>query len=95
MKVRNVHERNLKVPSSRVGKLLDSLASPEDELRPHQNWPPMKFDRPLEVGAIGGHGPIRYTIQDYEPGQYIRFRFSRPRGFNGTHSFEIESLAGC
>jgi hypothetical protein len=73
-----------------VGKLIDSLSSPDDKLWPIDRWVPMRFDRPLGVGAVGGHGPIGYTVESYEPGRKIRFRFTKPIGFNGTHRFEIE-----
>lgn len=49
----------------------------------------MRFDRPLQVGAVGGHGPIRYSVVAYEPGRRIEFRFAGPRGFNGGHRFEV------
>jgi hypothetical protein len=50
----------------------------------------MKLDRPLGVGAAGGHGPIRYTVEAYEQGERAVFRFTGPSGFDGTHRFEIE-----
>jgi len=43
------------------------------------------------VGAAGGHGPVRYSVEEYHPGHSILFRFSGPRGFNGTHRFEVEN----
>ena len=89
MHVENVHERSLNVPSQQVGKLIDSLASRKDSLWPCSSWPPMKFDRPLSVGATGGHGPIRYLVEAYVPGQSVRFRFLGPKGFDGYHCFEI------
>ena len=49
----------------------------------------MRFDRPLGVGADGGHGPIRYSVEEYIPGRRVKFRFSGPRGFNGRHWFEV------
>ena len=52
----------------------------------------MKFDRPLSVGAVGGHGPIRYTVESYQPGSCIQFRFSEPKGFLGSHRFEAEMV---
>jgi len=57
----------------------------------------MKFDRNLGVGAVGGHGPIRYYVEAYEPGKSVRFRFTGPRGFNGHHGYEILGLRpqGC
>lgn len=48
----------------------------------------MAFDRPLGVGARGGHGPIRYFVEEHTPGRYIKFRFTGPRGFDGFHSYE-------
>lgn len=91
--VLNLHERTLPVPASAVGELIDRLASPEDRLWPTDRWPAMRFDRALEVGARGGHGPIRYFVEEYKPGQSIRFRFTGPKGFVGTHGFEIIEVA--
>jgi hypothetical protein len=48
----------------------------------------MEFDRPLSVGARGGHGPIRYFVEEYVPGESIKFRFTGPRGFDGSHGYE-------
>jgi len=88
MKVTNVHQRLLHASPERVGALIDALSSPNDGLWPH-GWPRMKFERPLGVGASGGHGPIRYFVEAYEPGQSIRFRFTGPKGFDGWHGFEV------
>lgn len=88
MKVRNVHHRELPVAADLVGSLIDTLASPQDALWPTRSWPRMEFDRPLGVGAAGGHGPIRYVVEEYLPGRAIRFRFTAPRGFDGTHGYE-------
>jgi hypothetical protein len=90
MRVRNIHERFLPAPPSRVGTLLDALATPADPLWPHSRWPALRLDRPLAVGAVGGHGPIRYTVEAYEPGRHVRFRFTGPSGFLGTHAFLVE-----
>jgi len=92
MKVINVHERALDATAEQVGALIDSLASEEDGLWPHHVWPQMEFDRPLAVGATGGHGPIRYFVEEYAPGQFIRFSFTKPKGFNGTHRFEVVQM---
>jgi len=89
MKVVNVHQRLLHAPPEQVGALIDTLASPADALWPGRSWPRMQFDRPLSVGARGGHGPIRYTVEAYVPGQMVRFRFTAPTGFDGWHGFEV------
>lgn len=90
MKVWNVHEREVASPASGVGRLLDDLGSDRDRLWPRHAWPAIRFDAALGVGAQGGHGPIRYTVEAYDPGRLVRFRFTAPPGFNGYHSFEVE-----
>lgn len=49
----------------------------------------MRLDKPLSIGATGGHGPIRYSVVAYEPGQRVAFEFISPRGFVGRHWFEV------
>lgn len=90
--VRNVHERRFAAPPAAVGRLLDGLASADDRLWPRGRWPAMRFDRPLAVGAAGGHGPVRYTVEAYTPGASVRFRFTGPPGFLGTHGYDVGPL---
>jgi hypothetical protein len=94
MRVLNVHERELQGTHEEVGAMIDSLSSPRDALWPWHSWPRMEFDRPLAVGAVGGHGPVRYVVEDYAPGRSIRFRFTGPKGFHGYHSYEIIDSPG-
>ncbi|MFI5980114.1 SRPBCC family protein [Streptomyces sp. NPDC051555] len=95
MGVYNVHERLLAAEGSDVGALVDSLSGgAADRLWPHPNWPAMEFDRPLAVGATGGHGPVRYTVTAYVPGTWVRFAFSGPRGFDGFHEFAVLPVDG-
>lgn len=89
MHVLNIHEREIPATTAEVGALLDSLASDRDALWPKKTWTPMFLDRPLGVGASGGHGPVRYAVEEFTPGQMVKFRFSAPRGFDGYHRFEI------
>ncbi|GGQ09526.1 SRPBCC family protein [Streptomyces roseolilacinus] len=90
MGVYNVHGRLLAAEESTVGALVDTLASGEgDRLWPGRHWSPMAFDRPLAVGAVGGHGPVRYTVSGYAPGRWIRFEFTGPRGFHGFHELAV------
>ena len=89
MNVLNIHQRKLAASPAQVGALIDSLASPRDLLSPRDAWPPMILDRPLGDGAVGGHGVIRYIVEAYEPGRSIVFRFTEPKGFDGTHRFDV------
>jgi hypothetical protein len=89
MKVVNVHQRLLYASPEKAGALLDALTSPANTLWRGGAWPRMAFDRPLGVGAAGGHGPIRYTVEAYEPGESLRFRFTGPAGFNGWHGLAV------
>lgn len=92
MRVLNIHERTLAASADRVGALIDTLSSRDDALWPRGIWPAMRFDRPLQVGAVGGHGPIRYFVDSYAPGRHVRFRFTGPSGFDGYHEFEVRTI---
>ncbi|OLT24436.1 hypothetical protein BJF83_24225 [Nocardiopsis sp. CNR-923] len=89
MAVHNLHERRLPVAPEHVGALVDTLSSPDDRLWPRHDWPAMRLDSPLTTGARGGHGPVRYTVEEYLPGRLVRFRFGAPRGFDGFHEFTV------
>ncbi|WBB59539.1 DUF2867 domain-containing protein [Streptomyces sp. WMMC500] len=89
--VRNVHERILDAPAAAVGALVDRLSAPDDPLFPSPAWAPMAFDRPLQTGAAGGHGPVRYEVTAYEPGRRVRFGFTPP--VDGFHEITVEPLA--
>ncbi len=93
MEVLNIHERELEADPVQAGALIDSLSSPQDRLWPKHTWPKMALDRPLGPGAAGGHGPIRYFVEQYAPGEFIRFRFNGPKGFDGFHEYEIISTS--
>jgi hypothetical protein len=88
--VRNYHSRALAVPPHVAGRLLNGLASADDLLWPAERWPAMHLEPGLRVGARGGHGPIRYMVELYVPGQQVRFRFQGPRGFDGYHEYLVE-----
>jgi hypothetical protein len=96
MQIVNVHERILPATIDEVGALLDGLAGPGDRLWPEDLWPglPLRFDRPLGVGARGGHGPVRYQVEEYEPGRRVVFRFSEKMGLDGTHRLEVDDSQG-
>lgn len=92
MKVTNIHSRIINQPIEKVADLLSTLATPEDKVWPKEKWPKMKFKDGMKVGAKGGHGPIRYSIEELKKGESILFRFSKPNGFDGTHGFKLEAL---
>ena len=86
----DVHARTVHAPAADVGALLDRLGGADDPLFPTPVWPPMRFDRPLGVGADGGHGFIRYRVTAYEPGRRIRFDFTG--GEDGWHEITVRPL---
>ena len=94
MRIHNAHERFLPAPPEEVGRLLDGLSGSADPLWPTGHWPPMRFDRPLGPGAAGGHGPIRYRVEEYDPGRRVRFRFTGPPGLDGIHEFTVTEVPG-
>jgi hypothetical protein len=93
-RIRNVHVREIGAPAEVVGEILDSVGSADDRLWATDIWvaEPVIFDRPLGVGAMGGHGSIRYAVVEYEPCRRIVFRFAPDGGLSGMHGFELERL---
>jgi hypothetical protein len=85
----NVHQRTLPVSARRIGQLVDEAAKRDSPLWPSDNWPPMILDRPLGVGAEGGHGMVRYACSAYQPGRLVEFTFVPGFMLRGTHTFEI------
>lgn len=88
--VRNVHERLVAAPIDQVGPLLDLIGGPDDLLWPTPAWQPMVLDRPVAIGAAGGHGSIRYRVTGYEPGRKVEFEFTPGQGIDGTHTITAE-----
>lgn len=89
MKVVNVHRRIIQQPKAELAALFKTLASRDDKMLATDKWPAMKLDNGLSVGSKGGHGPIRYFVTAYRLGEFIRFQFTKPNGFDGGHEFEI------
>ncbi len=95
MRVINIHKRTLDQSFEKVSELFMTLATYHDLVWPYENWPAIRFNDGLKVGSKGGHGPIHYIILDFKEGEYIKFGFSKPEGFNGTHELKIiETLKG-
>ncbi len=89
MNIKNIHQRQLAKPAKEVAVLLAQLASNNDVLWPHERWPAMYFDKPIGVGAIGGHGPIQYFVKIFDPQNRIEFVFTAPKGFYGHHALVL------
>lgn len=89
MKVINIHERIISQPKARLEELLETLSSKNDMVLATNKWSPMILDKGLQVGSKGGHGPIGYNVQKYEKGKCIKFKFTKPKGFDGFHEFKI------
>ncbi len=90
--VTNIHQRTLNAPPAKLAPLIDHLGSSQEVFWPLERWPAMQFDRPLAVGAVGGHGSIGYRVESYQPGREIQFRFTAPKGFVGMHRLSLEAL---
>lgn len=91
----SIHAREIDAPPEAVGEILDSLGSAHDRIWPTELWPtaPLELDRPLGVGADGGHGRIRYWVEAYEPGRRVDFRLHPETGIDGVHGLRLEPLA--
>ena len=89
--IRNVHERLLPVTAAEVGALLDRVGGPDDILWPAPEWEPMVLDRPVSVGAAGGHGVVRYRVTAYEPSRRVEFTFDPGLGLHGMHTLIVEA----
>jgi hypothetical protein len=89
--MRNVQQRIIAASIDEVGALLDTVGGPNDRLWP-AGWPPMVLDAGLEIGSHGGHGPIRYSVSEYEPGRRVRFIFDPGIGLNGYHEFSLTAV---
>ena len=90
--IRNIHERVINAPLEPLGVLLDGLGQKDDRLWPSRYWPPMVLDRPLALGADGGHDDIYYYVSEYEPGRRVRFSFRPRTGLIGAHELSLDAL---
>lgn len=94
MRIINVHERTIGSSAEPLQALLHTLSTPDDAVWPGESWPKMRFDGGLAPGAKGGHGPVRYAVDEVSPTQ-VRFRFTPPAkgfaaGMEGKHWFEVD-----
>lgn len=87
--VNDVHTRTFVADAAVVGRRLDTLGSPHDELWITDLTPPMTLDRGLTIGSSGGHGAVRYRVIDHLPGRSAGFAFDPASGLDGTHRFSL------
>ncbi|WP_328681820.1 SRPBCC family protein [Streptomyces sp. NBC_00322] len=87
--MQNIHRRTVDAPAADVGALLDQLGTPHDRIWPIPAWSPLRLDAGLAFGSRGGHGRIRYSVAEYEPGRRVRFTFAPGLGINGYHEFLV------
>ena len=90
MNVINIHKRTIDQPKEKVSQLFKTLATSEDLIWPYENWPAIRFKDGLHIGSKGGHGRVRYSISEFQEGEYIKFQFSKPSGFNGIHELRVK-----
>lgn len=90
--VLNIHKRMVDQPASKILDLFSTLATSHDAVWPMEKWPAMRFKNGLVPSSIGGHGPIRYVVQQYDPMGMVQFQFLKPEGFKGMHKLEIIDL---
>ena len=91
MTVNNIHKRIINQPKQKISSLLDTLATKDDAVWPKELWPRMKFKQGLEKGAIGHHGPIHYSVNQYNDSGF-EFKFIKPVGFHGVHGLAMTTL---
>lgn len=87
----NVHERTYPdADPAELGALIDGLGSPDDRLWPRNGrWPAMRLDGPIGHHPRGGHGIVRYHVEEHVPGERVVFRFDRETGIDGFHMAEL------
>lgn len=91
MKISNIHTRLINQPIVKVAEIFSTLSSENDMMLAIDKWSPMILDNGLKVGSKGGHGRMKYTVQEYNPGKSIKFQFDQ-KGFDGFHKLEIAEI---
>lgn len=89
----NIHHLAYPATDIEVAAVLATLASTDDRVWPGEDWPRMRFEEGLVVGACVGHGPVRYVVEAVDPRREVAFRFTGPTGFVGRHSFSLHPAA--
>lgn len=97
MKVRNVHQREMRGSMQQLGEIIKTYGSSNDRMYPFERWPKMQLegpDGPPLVGRIGNRGAARFVMTLYENGERVRYswKFLKPAGFDGHHHGEAEEV---
>jgi len=87
--IHTTHERVIAAPMNEVGALLDTLGSHDDRMWHNRLGLPIPLHPALQIGARGGHGPMRFQVVEHVPGNRVSFRFDRRTRLDGMHGFEI------
>ena len=87
----NRHQRRFATNPGAVGALLDQLGQPDDALWPCTRWPAIRLSRPVTAGQRSGHGAVRYSVDEYRPGEALWFRFDPASGLDGRHGFTVDT----
>ncbi|MFF0574984.1 SRPBCC family protein [Streptosporangium saharense] len=87
--MRNVQQRSIDASADEIGALLERVVTADAHLWPAPAWPPLVLDAGLAPGSKGGHGPIRYSVSEREPGRRLRFVFDPALGLDGHHEFLV------
>jgi hypothetical protein len=94
-RVWNLHERQLSgIEVAQVRAAVGTIATPGNQVWPGDRWPALRLDTGLVVGAVGGHGPIRYSVEAIGPDEIV-FRFDPGMGVTGVHRFDIIDAHGA
>jgi len=91
--IENIHQRIIPASMTRLGDLLETLASSDDRIWTTRIIPPMRLDQGLAVGSKGGHGPTRYSVIEHEHGRRIRFQFAPGSPLIGWHQFDVADVS--
>jgi hypothetical protein len=97
MKVRNVHEREMRGSMQQLSEIVKTYGSKNDRMYPFERWPKMQLEGPEgppTVGRIGNRGAAQFVMTLYENGERIRYswKFLKPVGFDGHHHGEAQEL---
>lgn len=90
--IHNVHERTVPGTPEQVWALLTRLGSDDDPVWPKTSGITFSLPEGLWPGAPVLHGPMRYTVDEVEPGRRLSFHPPASRRsplYRATHRFEL------